>query len=234
VLLAYSKTDPHYGEFFPLNYFEYTHPKRSEISGYVDHFIAHLTLYPTLAPNVLLSFQSLKAAFDPARETQLERIETVSTLIEETSEERKSLNDQLYISVLTLALQYPNKPEFANVFFDEALLFYHPHTIESEAGIVHTLKIKGLRYKNSGLSGINDKILTLSNLSKNKFRLFMVSALAKITVPEKYYDLNPETTITNFEVQTIINKPTDKYLIISNIDATTASASVEITGRIKG
>jgi hypothetical protein len=229
VLAKYTKKSSVYAEFFPKPLSEYTHPPRPLIGSFIDHFITRFGAHAAdFGADLKNAFTALKASFDPARSAQETDVAEVKSLIAESSAERKALNKQLTINLLTLAIKYLGQPEYAKVYFDTSKLYYHAHEVPTP-GVVHEYKFKALQIKNSKIEGLVGAYLRIINTGTTRLQLFTASNNWHPKPGAKSLIVNPGGDVT-IAMKDISGSDTHKYLFIFNMDAAAGDGSVETVG----
>jgi hypothetical protein len=226
VITLYDKKSPVYKEFFlkPLKY--YTEPRRSLISTHIDHFITRFTAHNELPGDLKIKFTALKAAFDPARSTQVHKIATVSTLVVDTSAERQALNVRLFRNVIAVVDRYPGKPEYAAVYFDQSKLFHHAKVKDDE--VVEedfSVSMKEMETKNTGLVNIIGKTARFVSLRGGKVQIYTVASLDNLEPGSESVTLDEDGDITAKMEQ--LGDDTNPYLIVRNLENIEAEVIIE-------
>jgi hypothetical protein len=132
-----------------------------------------------------------------------------------------------------LALAYPFQPEKVKLFFDTSLLFPHTYGGESKIGVVHQFQIEPGEIINTRMRGITDKAVGVINLKNVKLAIFTVSSLKNPQVTAQALILTQAGDKKLVNIDTLGTDPTNKYLLIANLDTEPGEIDLELQGKVK-
>lgn len=119
----YAKSSPAYQEFFPLGVTEYTTATLANIKEKLERFINAATAHVAdLGAPFVAQFTALHNSFDSARNAQLGGKGAVSTHKSTSTTTRDTVETQLMVNVLNIALDHIGDPQGGLAFFDKSIL----------------------------------------------------------------------------------------------------------------
>ncbi len=114
---------PEYQEFFPYGVNEYHQASKANIETLMNNMAdAASTHQAELGVDFVNLFTDYKDKYKISREAQLEKKGVISEDKTSTSEKRDVLEIQLYINLLTLAIEFPGNPDRGMDFFDQQIV----------------------------------------------------------------------------------------------------------------
>jgi|YelNatPaOPRAMG01_1025707.scaffolds.fasta_scaffold04422_5 hypothetical protein len=118
----FHKGTPVYEEFFPLGLKEYSGVRKKNADTIFKRFINVLNIHKDVFDaNMINEANEKYSTYTSLRQAQLQKIGEVKDKTSIADEKRKLLALQLYKNLLTLLLIYADKPEKAELYFDESI-----------------------------------------------------------------------------------------------------------------
>lgn len=230
ILSKYDKKSSVWADIIPLKLSKFTYPKRSQISPNIDHFITKLNDHALdFGTDLHDDFVTLKATFDPARQTQEIKIGAMKTLRVEKTGERNDLNLQMYDNLLFFAGQFKLNPAMGLAFFDFSKLYYHTIDVENQLNdIMNELSVQfaGIESKNSGLINIAGKTALFTRIEGGRYQIYTVASLDDLTPGENTIFM--EENVDELEVAlNDIGAATNPYLIIRHLNDDAGEMAIE-------
>jgi len=227
IRFTYGKQSGTYQEFYPNGITEYTNMTIEDAETLIARFNTAVANHSgDLPPAVVAEFAQHLADYQSARQAQQQEKGEVGGSRDDVRNAQVALQLQLTVNVLTIALNFSNDTQKADVYFDQSLLNDAAgQPISRTTGTVNGNSIVGVTYDEDLV--VNDTPMTFRNESANATLEFYFALNAGDGPGALKIQVGPESeeVITAAEIGFDAN---NTILQVKNLDAIAADWQVEV------